>query len=149
MIKMEINQKVGRKISQARMQNITKTVHRGLKLKKDYHFSLAIVSDQEIKKLNFVYRKKNRPTDVLSFCLAESKARAIMPKEKNIDLGEIVISLPTARKQAREAGHSIEKEISILLIHGILHLFGYDHVKTKDRLIMERLEEKILQNEYK
>jgi len=144
MIKFEINQKIGQKINRKKLDKIIKKANQILRLKKDYSFSLAIVSDKEIKKLNKIYRKKDKSTDVLSFSFAESKSKDFKPKNKIIDLGEIIISFQTAQKQAREAGYLIENEICRLLVHGLLHLFGYNHIKKGDSKIMEKLESKIL-----
>ena len=88
------------------------------KLKK--YVSLALISKREIKELNKLYRKKNKVTDVLSFNL----------NTKEI-LGEIVICLEQARKQAQEKKKSLKTELKLLTVHGFLHLLGYDHEKSK------------------
>ena len=79
---------------------------------------LILTTDEEIKELNKTYRNKDKATDVLSFPLEDIPG---MP------LGSIVISVDTAKKGAEEFGHSIEDEIKLLFIHGLLHLLGYDH----------------------
>jgi len=79
---------------------------------------LIFMSDDEIAKINAEFRDKNSPTDVLSFPLEE------MP---NSPLGTIVISIDKAKNRAEELGHSVDDEISLLFIHGLLHLLGYDH----------------------
>ena len=84
----------------------------------DKDIELILTNDEEIKKLNKQYRNKDIPTDVLSFPLEN------LP---GVPLGSIVISLDTAKKGALEFGHSIEDEIKLLFIHGLLHLLGYDH----------------------
>jgi rRNA maturation RNase YbeY len=81
--------------------------------------SLALVTDPEIHNLNHQYRGKDKPTDVLSFPLAD----ALQP----FLLGDVVISVETAARQAQRRGHSFRAELQTLLIHGILHLLGYDH----------------------
>ena len=87
---------------------------------KNSELSVLITGDEEIRELNRTYRGKDRPTDVLSF-----------PMGDRIDgkfiLGDVVISLDTAQRQAKELGHSLEEEVERLLVHGILHLLGYDH----------------------
>ena len=104
--------------------------------------SLTIVSDEEISELNKQYRNTDKTTDVLSFPLGEPdyESRAVV-------LGDIVISAPTAIRQASEYGHTVEREMAFLTIHGMLHLLGYDHVlKDKsDEKIMFAKQEKILQ----
>jgi probable rRNA maturation factor len=83
--------------------------------------TLSFVDDPEIRELNRAYRKKDKPTDVLSFPLNETAA------DGNFYLGDIVISIPRAREQAAELGHSLVRELEILTVHGFLHLLGYDH----------------------
>ncbi|WP_333784798.1 rRNA maturation RNase YbeY [Thermocrinis sp.] len=82
--------------------------------------SILITSDEEIKELNKLYRNKDRPTDVLSFPMGEEIGGWKL-------LGDVVISIDTARAQAKELGISLEEEVKRLLIHGIVHLLGYDH----------------------
>ena len=84
----------------------------------DKDIELILTTDEEIKKLNKLYRNKDKATDVLSFPLENIPG---------IPLGSIVISVDTAKKGAKEFGHSIEDEIKLLFIHGLLHLLGYDH----------------------
>ena len=82
--------------------------------------SILITSDREIKRLNRLYRNKDKPTDVLSFPMGEEVGGWRL-------LGDVVISLDTAKVQASEFSLSLEEEIKRLLIHGIVHLLGYDH----------------------
>ncbi len=79
---------------------------------------LILTTDEEIQKLNKQFRNKDKPTDVLSFPLEDAP---------NTPLGSIVISIDTAKKQAQKHSHSVEEEIKLLFIHGLLHLLGYDH----------------------
>ena len=103
--------------------------------------TIAFVRDPWIRKLNFEFRGKDRPTDVLSFpSRDEGDSPAIEPEMIDY-LGDVVISADTALRQAEEAGHSFEREASELVIHGILHLCGYDH--ETDRGEMNRLELKL------
>ncbi|MDH4100076.1 MAG: rRNA maturation RNase YbeY, partial [Nitrospirota bacterium] len=91
--------------------------------------------------LNRDYRGKDKTTDVLSFSMHEGEA---IPGEETL-LGDVVISLPVAERQAAEKGHSLEQEVTILLIHGILHLLGYDHERGEEEARkMEGLERQLL-----
>jgi len=96
---------------------------------------LILTTDEEIRELNKIYRNKDKATDVLSFPLED------MP---GMPLGSIVISLDTAKRIANELGHSIEEEIKLLFIHGLLHLLGYDHetdngeMREKEKEIIEK-----------
>jgi probable rRNA maturation factor len=86
-------------------------------------FSAVLVSDRRIRELNRRYRKRSAVTDVLSF-----------PLRENGYLGEVVISAPTARRQARRYHHRVEKEVKLLLLHGVLHLLGYDHETDRGQM---------------
>lgn len=106
--------------------------------------SLELTGDGRIRRLNRQYRKKDRPTDVLAFPTRE----ALLPRGKSPVtrmLGDVVISLPTAARQAKEAGRSINDELAILLVHGILHLCGYDHERNpREAARMSRCERSVL-----
>jgi len=108
-------------------------------LKKDKaELSVALIGNAEMRKLNARYRNKNYPTDVLSFPAAQD-----MPEGVRL-LGDVIISVDKAKEQARERGRSLDEEMTTLLIHGVLHLLGYDHERSvKDARIMGRLEEKL------
>ena len=89
--------------------------------------SVSFVSNNEIRLLNKNYRNKDRVTDVLSFPLMEENNVERNPETGYVLLGDIVISLETAVKQASNYGHSLEREIGFLTVHSMLHLLGYDH----------------------
>ena len=132
-----VNLSKGRRVS---AQKIKGKAHRILKLLKENQseLSLALVGNGQIQKLNSQYRHKNEPTDVLSFPQEEN-----LPKGKKL-LGDVVISVEQAEKQAKEGMKTLEMEIEMLLIHGILHLLGYDHeVSPKEARRMKRMETKI------
>lgn len=102
--------------------------------------SLAVrfVSDREMRRLNRTYRHHDRTTDVLSF---PHQPAAMPALDGGRHLGDVAVSVPAARRQARELGHSVETEIRTLLLHGVLHCLGYDH-ETDDGA-MERLEDSL------
>lgn len=93
--------------------------------------SIMLCSDPQIHELNRRHRRKNKPTDVLAFAMQEG---APMPGQKL--LGDVVISLDTAARQARERGHSLWTEVTLLLAHGLLHLVGYDHRTDAEEMEM-------------
>jgi probable rRNA maturation factor len=96
----------------------------------DYELSLLLTDDDQIKILNRMYRKKNRPTDVLAFAQREGTLGALAGRL----LGDVVISIPTARRQARARGTDLTSELTELVAHGLLHLLGWDHdTPSKDR----------------
>ncbi|TKB77565.1 MAG: rRNA maturation RNase YbeY [Nitrospira sp.] len=91
--------------------------------------SLELIGDRRMRRLNREYRKKDRPTDVLAFPIREAVMPHGVPPVTHM-LGDVVISLPTAVRQAEEAGRSIDDELTMLLVHGVLHLCGYDHERN-------------------
>jgi rRNA maturation RNase YbeY len=106
----------------------------------DAELSLVLVSDREMHRLNYAWRGKDRPTDVLAFAQAEGPGGAPVGL-----LGDVVISVDTARRQAAELGHSLADEGRRLLIHGLLHLLGYDHERSEaEAQRMERKERQLL-----
>ena len=106
--------------------------------------SLMMVDDQRIHALNQEYRRVDRPTDVLSFALQEEMEEEPDSEFEDEMLGDIVISAERAREQAEEYGHSFEREIIYLAVHGTLHLLGYDHEEEKDKQKMRSKEEEVM-----
>lgn len=104
--------------------------------------SIAFVTDSEIKRLNYLYRMRNRPTDVLSFSMREGKR---LKRDRSI-LGDIAISVDRAEKQARRFNSTFKREICLYIIHGILHLAGYGDEKPSALKNMRRKEAEILNN---
>lgn len=98
--------------------------------------SVVFVDDGEMRNLNRNYRGINKSTDVLAFPMNEGRFAAINPDL----LGDIVISVPRAKLQAEQQEHSLERELTTLLIHGLLHLMGYDHETDKEEAAMKELE---------
>jgi probable rRNA maturation factor len=106
--------------------------------------AVALVTDAHIHKLNSQFRKKHAATDVLSFP-AQPGSRTPDPGSRSVypELGDIVIATGTARRQAREGGHSYQTELRVLALHGLLHLLGYDHDHASDAGRMARLERRL------
>ena len=100
--------------------------------------SVLLTDDTEIRSLNRDYRGKDRPTDVLSFSQLEGDFGEIEPDM----LGDVAISVDTAARQAAAKGHSLDEELDILLVHGILHLAGYDHEAGAEKARAMRTKEK-------
>lgn len=105
--------------------------------------SLVIAGDDRVRELNRLYRKKDKTTDVLAFPAQETEG-FILPPEENTHLGDVIISYPQAARQAQEYGHSLERELSLLVAHGVLHLLGYDHEKVGEGKRMRAKEKEIL-----
>ena len=102
--------------------------------------SILLTDDSEIRELNSLYRKVDAPTDVLAFAMREGE-----DGDANSDiLGDVVISIPTTERQAKEYGHSLEAELSLLVAHGVLHLLGYDHAERDEADIMQEKQKEIV-----
>jgi probable rRNA maturation factor len=110
----------------------------------DAELSVLFIGDRAMRTLNNTWRNKDRTTDVLSFPLREGRFLHIQPDM----LGDIVISLPVAARQAEDAGHSLTIELERLLVHGLVHLLGYDHeqgplearrMERKERQLLKRM----------
>lgn len=114
--------------------------------------ALTFTDDETIQTLNRTYRGMDRPTDVLSFPMREKleeEPEIVWPDAEAGDgddelLGDIVISVPRAREQSEEYGHSLEREIGFLFVHGFLHLIGYDHDNEEAEKVMLEKQERIL-----
>lgn len=106
--------------------------------------SVRIAGDTLVRRLNRRYRGEDAPTDVLSFALSEGPRDFVLPPGAVLPLGEIVLSLPAARRQARDAGRPLLMEVAHLLTHGVLHLLGYDHQTEDDERRMRSREENLL-----
>lgn len=127
-----------RNITKKFIREITDKILKKLNLD-NVEISIVLTDNNTIKNLNNQWRRKNKATDVLSFPINEKP-----PAYKYTVLGDIVISIPYAKKQAKEIGFTEKEEILRLLIHGILHLLGYDHETSKeDAEIMFNLQDKI------
>ncbi|MEG0831167.1 MAG: rRNA maturation RNase YbeY [Acidaminococcaceae bacterium] len=107
---------------------------------------ITLVSDEEIHHLNLEYRQVDRATDVLSFALDEDDGQepALVGEIEEHLLGDIIISAETAKRQAEEFGHGLNREIVYLAVHGLLHLLGYDHMQEEDKVVMRAKEEEAL-----
>lgn len=104
--------------------------------------SLAFVDDGEMRLLNATYRRVNAPTDVLAFAMGEGRFAGINPHV----LGDVVISTETAVSRAKQDGRSVSEELDALLVHGILHLIGYDHERSPTDARVMRAKERSLRD---
>jgi len=111
-------------------------------ISKKAEVSIVFVDDDYIRQLNLQYRGIDCPTDVLSFAIQEGESLA--GPENELILGDVVISLPAAERQSTEYGHSMLRETGYLIIHGTLHLLGYDHQDEDQKGFMREKEEAVL-----
>jgi probable rRNA maturation factor len=110
--------------------------------KRDGQIDLVLVGDKKIHVMNKEYRKKDKPTDVISFAYLEVTHYELEPGD--IIVGDIFISVDTAKRQAKEHGHDLKREMAILFVHGLLHCMGYDHKTDKEEAEMEGWAKKVL-----
>ena len=115
------------------MNLVATNASKELNVNTDRLLNVVICDNQMIKEYNKTYRNIDRETDVLSF-----------PSDEEGELGDILISIDKAKTQAKEYGHSLKRELSFLLCHGILHCLGFDHMTKEEEEVMFSLQEKIL-----
>ncbi|MGB3259463.1 rRNA maturation RNase YbeY [Paenisporosarcina sp.] len=110
--------------------------------------SVTFVNNEEIQQINHEYRGKNVPTDVISFAMEELGEGEMAIEVEGVPrmLGDIIISVERAKEQAADYGHSEERELGFLAIHGFLHLLGYDHMEEDEEKEMTQKQEAILQS---
>lgn len=110
--------------------------------------TLTLVDDDEIQTINREHRGIDRPTDVLSFSLVEGELKGsaafTLPPGVPRELGDVVVSYPRAIAQAEEYGHSVERELAYLIVHGVLHILGHDHEVPAEQAVMRAREEAAL-----
>ena len=118
-------------------------------LKTKLYISITLTNPKNIQVINKSYRNVDRATDVLSFPMFEKEEiQKIIKNEENIVedvLGDIIISVEKVEEQAKEYGHSFQRELAYMVVHGFYHLMGYDHMQEEDKIIMRAKEENILQ----
>jgi probable rRNA maturation factor len=120
-------------VARAAVQRRSEAMLACLQLKKE-EFSLVLSDDDQLQQLNKIYRGKDRPTDVLSFSMREGDFARLHAALPSALLGDVIVSVPTARKQAKEQDRPLVDELTMLIAHGLLHLLGWDHdTPAKDK----------------
>jgi len=117
--------------------------------KLNLYINVILTNPENIRKANKEYRNIDKETDVLSFPMFEKKEIEKMLKNGNDVqevLGDIIISIAKVEEQAKEYGHSFERELAYMIVHGFYHLMGYDHMEEQEKVIMREKEEKLLNN---
>jgi probable rRNA maturation factor len=130
------------------VRRIAQTVLKSEGVAPPYEVGLVFTDSETVKQLNRDYRGVDEHTDVLAFCMIpqkEADSSFALPPDGVTRLGEVIISYPQAVEQAREQGHSTEKELALLIIHGILHLFDYDHEEPEEEAEMRTREKELLE----
>ena len=130
------------------LENVVEQVLIAQRAGSDVELGLVVAGQERVQELNRSYRGKDEPTDVLAFSATEEMGADfppfVQPHDGVLHLGEVIISYPQAITQAEEHRHSVKKELAILIIHGVLHLLGYEHDKPELELQMRTRESEIL-----
>lgn len=148
MIRYEINQERVPKVLRLEdiwLRRLLRTIERHLRLRGTHMLSVAFVDHATMRRLNRTYRNKNRVTDILSFQLPRS-LHGRGQREGDKSLGELILAWPFVRDQAKKNKKTLQEELALLLIHGVLHLRGYDHETKKDAAKMLPFQDRILRN---
>lgn len=127
-------------------ETLLKKTLKHLALKFDPFLSVTLVDNDYIQEINRNYRHIDSPTDVISFAFMDGNNEKdnVFHSGTMVVLGEIYISLDKARTQAESYGHSLDRELKFLFVHGFLHLLGYDHLTEEDEKVMFSLQDQIL-----
>lgn len=139
MVTVQVKRTVRLPVSKSSLQRVAQMTLDSVDPDNKADLSIVIGDDSLLHKLNKKYLNVNAPTDVLSFPSGE-----VDPDTQSYYLGDIVISLPRADEQASTAGHALADELQLLVVHGTLHLLGYDHLKIADKKAMQAAQDKIL-----
>jgi probable rRNA maturation factor len=131
------------------LERIARKVLEGENITSSAEMGLLITDSKTVQKLNRIYRDEDKPTDVLAFQMATdshhgSEGSFVSPPDGVLHLGEVIISYPQAVKQAQEQGHEVTGELALLIVHGILHLLGYDHELPEEEQKMRNKEREVL-----
>jgi len=130
------------------VKKIVRQVLKAEEVAHPYEVSMVFTDSETVQQLNRDYRGMDEPTDVLAFYMlpqGEGNDSFGLPPDEVTRLGEVIISYPQAMEQAREQGHSPERELALLIVHGILHLLGYDHEKPEEEDEMRKREKELLE----
>lgn len=139
MVTVQVKRTVRLPVSKSSLQRVAQMTLDSVDPDNKADLSIVIGDDSLLHKLNKKYLNVNAPTDVLSFPSGE-----VDPDTQSYYLGDIVISLPRADEQASTAGHALADELQLLVVHGTLHLLGYDHLNIADKKAMQAAQDKIL-----
>ena len=149
-INISVEQKLKVSLEESWLQRIAARTLEAEGILSPAEMGLVITDSKAIQKLNRTYRGEDKPTDVLAFHMIpgtsqESELRFVGPPDGVHHLGEVVISYPQAVQQAQEQGHGVAQELALLIVHGILHLLGYDHELPEEEQQMKARENETLE----
>ena len=143
-IDVQIADEFSQQIAADNLVNVVRAVLEQSNQPQNTAVTLVVVDDERIRQLNRTFRGVDCATDVLAFGIGDD-SRFVTPEELPPHLGDVVVSYPTAVAQAAEMGHSIEEELTLLVVHGCLHLLGYEDSTEEERRRMWARQEELLQ----
>jgi probable rRNA maturation factor len=147
-IEISVEEKFRGLVDEDWLRKIAQTVLKAEGMVPPYEVSLVFTDSETVRQLNRDYRGVDETTDVLAFYMLPQKEvddSFALPPDGVTRLGEVIISYPQVVEQAREQGHSTEKELVLLIVHGVLHLLGYDHEEPKEEAKMRAREKELLE----
>lgn len=147
-IVISVEEEFRRLVNRVWVKKIVRQVLKAEEVAHPYEVSMVFTDSETVQQLNRDYRGMDEPTDVLAFYMlpqGEGNDSFALPPDEVTRLGEVIISYPQAMEQAREQGHSPERELALLIVHGILHLLGYDHEKPEEEDEMRKREKELLE----
>jgi probable rRNA maturation factor len=125
-------------VKPARLRRAAQAALEQQRFKHRVELTIVITGNAQLRSLNRAFREVDAPTDVLSFATADQ------PGPGTIYLGDVIISYPQAREQARAGGHPVEAELQLLVVHGVLHLLGHDHYSEAEKTVMWKAQAAVL-----
>jgi probable rRNA maturation factor len=146
-VSIEIDNRSGASCAEVELVDLAAFALQELHVDKRAELEISLVDEAEMTRLHEEWMDESGPTDVLSFPMDELRPNELSKNEEvPVVLGDVVICPDVARKQGDAAGHGLEQELRILLVHGILHLLGFDHVEPAEEVEMFALQGKIVQD---
>ena len=135
---------------QVDVEDLRRLVRQTLELERvsEGELTVVITDAEQVRELNRAFRNVDATTDVLSFPMGSMAESSPLPEEVPPYLGDVVIAFPVAEAQARRYGHSVQEELRLLVVHGVLHLLGYDHATPEEEAEMWARQERILGRAY-
>ena len=127
------------------VETIVQRTLKTIEIRENCEVSILLTGDEKIQELNREYRQKNEPTDVLSFAFEEGEAVSLPPEAPRV-LGDVICSLETIERQAQAHDKTVPQELAWALIHGVLHLCGYDHRTDTEEQEMRAVEGRVLKS---
>lgn len=147
-INITVSRKFSRSVSKSWLRKTVQKVLQSAGVGAPVEVGLVITGDRTIRRLNRIYRGEDEVTDVLAFSMSSQKGtrdkRFILPPNGICHLGEVIVCYPQAARQCGPQGHTVTDELELLIVHGILHLLGYDHETPAQKTHMRKKEEEIL-----